>query len=258
MDNLQWFKFSPADWMMGRIQRQSPQVQVDFLRLCCQYWKNEGYVSCEDAELETMDSYATLVKYKIIKVENNSISIDFLDIQLDNVEDKRLQASNAGKLSAKSRKRKADAEKRAAEFNDRSTTVEPPLNEPPTDFNRVEESREEKSREEQTKSLEPLSKDEKLETEFDIFWKRYNKKIGRVDCEREWLKIDKPEYSKILEHVPKFVIASGQFLKTPLNYLKGRLWQDEDLPNYADKSKAKNTTVFVVPSDGYGKNSWDE
>ena len=244
--------------MMGRIQRQSPQVQVDFLRLCCQYWKNEGYVSCEDAELETMDSYATLVKYKIIKVENNSISIDFLDIQLDNVEDKRLQASNAGKLSAKSRKRKADAEKRAAEFNDRSTTVEPPLNEPPTDFNRVEESREEKSREEQTKSLEPLSKDEKLETEFDLFWKAYGAERGLVPCQYEWATIDHAEYPKIIEHAPRFVKASGSYQKLPINYLKERCWQDKQLPNYADKSKVKNTTVLVVPTDGYGKNSWDE
>lgn len=139
MDNLQWFKFSPADWMMGRIQRQPAQVQVDFLRVCCQYWKNEGNYSIEDAKLEAMDSYETLVKYRIIKEEGNDIVIDFLDEQLESIEDRRKQASEAGKRSAEARKRRAKS-------NDRSTTVQRPINEGSTESNRVEERREEKRR----------------------------------------------------------------------------------------------------------------
>ena len=142
MDNLQWFKFSPADWMMGRIQRQPAQVQVDFLRVCCQYWKNEGNYSIEDAKLEAMDSYDVLVKYKIIKENNDNVVIEFLDEQLDGIEEKRKQASEAGKRSAEARKRRTES-------NDRSTTVKQPLNEPSTESNRVEKSRVEKSREEQ-------------------------------------------------------------------------------------------------------------
>lgn len=141
MDNLQWFKFSPADWMMGRIQRQTAQVQVDFLRVCCQYWKNEGNYSIEDAKLEAMDSYDVLVKYKIIKEDAANVVIEFLDEQLDGIEEKRKQASEAGKRSAEARKRRAES-------NDRSTTVQQPLNEELTESNRVEESRVEESREE--------------------------------------------------------------------------------------------------------------
>lgn len=139
MDNLQWFKFSPSDWMMGRIQRQPAQVQVDFLRVCCQYWKNEGNYSIEDAQLECMDSYDVLVKFKIIKESNNHIQIDFLDEQLDAIESKRQQASEAGKRSAESRKRKSKP-------NDRSTTVKQPFNEPSTESNRVEKSRVDKEK----------------------------------------------------------------------------------------------------------------
>jgi len=120
------------------------------------------------------------------------------------------------------------------------------------------QSKEEESKEEQTKSLDPLSKDEKLETEFDLFWKAYGSERGLVPCQREWSTIDHAEYPKIIEHAPRFVKASGSYQKLPINYLKERCWQDKQLPNYADKSKAKNTTVLVVPTDGYGKNSWDE
>lgn len=226
--------------MMGRIQRQSPQVQVDFLRLCCQYWKNEGDLSCEDAQLEAMDSYEALVKYKIIKVENNSITIDFLDAQLDNVEDRRLKASNAGKLSAKSRKRKADAEKRLTESNDRSTTVKQPMSKGATESNRVEESRVEKSREEQqTKGGVSFFDDEldaPIETEFDLFWKAYGKNVGLKQAMNEWANIEKPEYIKILMNVPLYVASKTlKFRKDPANYLSQRTWNDEIITEEAPK-----------------------
>lgn len=215
MDNLQWFKFSPSDWMMGRIQRQPAQVQVNFLRVCCQYWKNEGDYSIEDAQLECMDSYDVLVKYKIIKESNNHIQIDFLDEQLDAIESKRQQASEAGKRSAESRKRKAKP-------NDCSTGVQRPFNEPSTESNRVEKSRVEKSREEEDISV----------TDFDIFWKAYDYNVGLRQTQHEWAEITREmpnEIAKILEHVPKYVRSKPdkQFRKRPENYLKDRAWKDE-------------------------------
>ena len=78
--------------MMGRIQRQQPQVQVDFIRLCCKYWQKDGIMSVEDAEIEAMDSYDTLIKYKVVKIDEDSIVIDFLDEQLEALEGKRKQA----------------------------------------------------------------------------------------------------------------------------------------------------------------------
>lgn len=147
MDNLQWFKFSPADWMMGRIQRQPPQVQVDFLRLCCKYWQKDGDLTIEDAEIEAMDSYSALVKYKIIKEENSVITIDFLDEQLDSLEGKRIQASKAGKKSAEARRAKKEANERATTVQQNPTPVEISS----TELNRVEKSREEESRVEKTR-----------------------------------------------------------------------------------------------------------
>lgn len=79
-------------------------------------------------------------------------------------------------------------------------------------------------------------------TPFDIFWKAYGKNVGFVPSQREWSKIDEGEYQKIIEHVPKFVKASGNFLKNPENYLKNRCWLD-DLPDYSGTKEKETNTV---------------
>lgn len=79
-------------------------------------------------------------------------------------------------------------------------------------------------------------------TPFDIFWKAYGKNVGYVPSQREWSKIDEREYQKIIEHVPKFVKASGNFLKNPENYLKNRCWLD-DLPDYSGTKEKETNTV---------------
>jgi hypothetical protein len=146
MENLQWFKFSPAEWMMGRIQRLPPQVQVDFIRLCCKYWQKECELTIEDAQLEAMDSYATLVKHRIITEEDECVRVAFLDEQMKGIDLKRHQASKAGKRSAEARMRKK-------QDNNRSTPVEHPLNTRSIPLNENEQRREEKikRREEQDK-----------------------------------------------------------------------------------------------------------
>jgi hypothetical protein len=230
MDNLQWFKFSPANWLMGRIQRQPAQVQLDFINLCCKYWNKEGLMSIEDAQLDIMDSYEPLLKYKIIKEDGDNVVIDFLDEQLSAIEDKRKQASEAGKRSAAARKRRTKP-------NEPPTTVEPTLNDRPTESNREEKSREEESREEEEIDITKPDL-------FQQFWDLYNNKLDRVKCEKEWFKIDNAEYHKIIEHVPKFVQASGEYLCKPINYLTGRRWQDEQLPNY-NKTPQPETQKLV-------------
>jgi hypothetical protein len=74
---------------------------------------------------------------------------------------------------------------------------------------------------------------------FNRFWDLYDKKMDKVKCEIEWSNIDSAEYAKIIDHVPKFVKASGQYLCKPINYLTGRRWQDEELPNYSDNKQPK-------------------
>ncbi len=135
MDKLQWFKVSPSDWMMGKIQRCSEITQARFLRLCCLYWNKETNLTEEDARIEIDDEhFDLLLKKKIISSDDENIFIDFLDEQFDKILETSKKASKAGKASAA--KRKASAKQKV---NDRSTTVQ----QIPTDKIREDKKREE-------------------------------------------------------------------------------------------------------------------
>jgi hypothetical protein len=138
MKQLPWFKFSPADWMMGRISRQSCEVQVAFLRLCCIYWNAECVMTYEHAELETDGYLEKLIALKMVEVYEDGIGIKFLDIQFSEGKQKREKMSNAGKVSAERR------------LNERSTNVQQTFNECSIEKRR-EEKNKNKSREDKSK-----------------------------------------------------------------------------------------------------------
>ncbi len=115
--------------MMGRISRQSCEVQVAFLRLCCIYWNAECEMTVEHAELECDGYFDRLVALKMVEVIGDKIGIKFLTIQYIEGSEKRQKMSNAGKASAQQK------------LNERSTNVQQTFNECS-----IEKSREEKSR----------------------------------------------------------------------------------------------------------------
>ncbi len=83
MDKLQWFKFTPTDWIMGKIQRCPEITQARFMRLICLYWNKECLLSYEDAEIEIDKEHLDiLINKKIVKVEDTFLIIDFLNEQL--------------------------------------------------------------------------------------------------------------------------------------------------------------------------------
>lgn len=94
--DLQWFKFSPLDWMTGRIRREPIKVQIAFLELMCQYWKNDCSMTIQQAELE-VDCLPQLMKKKIIKTDGEFIRIHFLDVQMDSIDETSVKRSNAAK-----------------------------------------------------------------------------------------------------------------------------------------------------------------
>lgn len=86
MDKLQWFKFSPSDWMMGKIQRVPELTQIRFIRLICLYWNKECILSVDDAEIEIDKEHLDLlISKKVIKIFNGKIMIDFMNEQLEGV-----------------------------------------------------------------------------------------------------------------------------------------------------------------------------
>lgn len=86
MDKLQWFKFAPTDWIMGKIQRCPEITQARFMRLICLYWNKECLLSYEDAEIEIDKEHLDiLIGKKIVKVEDSFLIIDFLNEQLNGI-----------------------------------------------------------------------------------------------------------------------------------------------------------------------------
>ena len=96
MDKLQWFKFSPVDWIMGKIQRCPETTQARFVRLICLYWNKECVLSFDDAEIEIDKEHLDiLISKKIISNTNGFINISFLDEQFAEIEsDKNLKSQS--------------------------------------------------------------------------------------------------------------------------------------------------------------------
>lgn len=105
MDKLQWFKFCPIDWMMGKIQRVPELTQSRYIRLICLYWNKECYLSYEDAEIEIDKEHLDiLISKKIVKLTEGVIEISFLNEQFETIgetSEKRRKAANKRWNSAK-------------------------------------------------------------------------------------------------------------------------------------------------------------
>jgi len=87
---------------------------------------------------------------------------------------------------------------------------------------------------------EQLTSEELLRpSDFDQFWKAYGKQQGRFPCEQLWRKLEQKDIDAVLEHVPKFVKASGEYLINPEKYLKDRRWLDEELPDHNKEPKVE-------------------
>lgn len=83
MDKLQWFKFTPSDWVMGKIQRCPEITQARFIRLCCVYWNKDCVLTFKEADIEVDKEHLDiLINKNVIKLEDGFICIDFLNEQL--------------------------------------------------------------------------------------------------------------------------------------------------------------------------------
>lgn len=122
MDKLQWFKFSPSDWTMGRISRLPVSIQGEYIRFCCIYWNKECNMTIEEAELEfTKKAFNRLLEIKVLKTDKDNIKINFLDNQMEDIEAMRVRNSEAGKLSAEKRKLRRETNARSTPVQRNST-----------------------------------------------------------------------------------------------------------------------------------------
>ena len=101
MKTLPYFKFIPAYWENGNIQMCSRESKGLFIDLCGMYWSRLGELPYALALQKLCNGNANalqeLCNYQIITINDDQISIDFLDEQLNEFKKtskKRSQAAN--------------------------------------------------------------------------------------------------------------------------------------------------------------------
>jgi hypothetical protein len=211
MDKLQWFKFSPSDWMMGKIQKCPRETRGAFMNLCCLYWNKECDLSFEDAEIEVDDDQLSiLIKKKIVSLEGENVHISFLDEQMEGI----LETSSKRRDAANKRWNKKDA-----------TDMQVHASALQNDADKSKrETREDK-----------IKKENKLKTTivsgytFNMFWEDYGNKTGRAKCE--------PLFNKLSEEIRDTIKTTLQSFKAhkpfkdythpnPQSYINGKRWED--------------------------------
>ena len=94
---LPYFKFEPSEWDNGNIQMCSLNTRAIFIDLCCIYWTRVGDLPY-DLALQKIcggnnEALDELDNRGIIKLENELISIKFLDDQLSEFSETRAKNS---------------------------------------------------------------------------------------------------------------------------------------------------------------------
>jgi hypothetical protein len=232
MKQISWFKFCPADWMMGRISRQPADVQVAFIRLCCVYWNAECEMSTDHAELEADGHLERLLQTRLVESNGPSVFIKFLDIQWEEANLHRTKMSQAGKRSA---------ERRSAKVEENPTKVEPMLNLPSTKvepmFNREEERREEKKRGENTCVL------------FDQFWTLYPRKTSKQSASKAFAKLKDEDQQKAINNISRLYSETPvQFVPHAATYLNQGRWEDQVIPRNATFNPLNQSDDEPLPS----------
>jgi hypothetical protein len=137
---------------------------------------------------------------------------------LEKWDNQLIQRSLAGKKSA---------ELRATKSNERSTVVHETVRNP-TDSVSVSVS--DNVNDIIILKAKPLT----LDNDFDLFWKKYNKKIDSKKCKDKFKKLSKIQVETILKVIDSYVAATSdvQYRKNPLTWLNGECWKDVEVNTF--------------------------
>ncbi|MQT83960.1 DUF1376 domain-containing protein [Pseudomonas sp. FSL R10-2964] len=147
-----------------------------------------------------------------------------VESDLESVNSKVVTASNAGKASAK-----AKALKKQQELNDRSTSVDDPLQ---RNGNHIDTDTDtDKNR---TTPLPPEGEDL-----FPKFWALYPRKQDKAKAQKAWakLKVTDDLFNLIAKGLAAQVVSAdwikdgGKYIPMPTTWLNGKRWEDEVKPS---------------------------
>jgi len=110
---LPFFKFYPAEWLIGKISFQTLEIQGAFIQCVCMVWNNNGSIKLKDMLYRVPQDYVNLlIENGFINIDSdNKIRIDFLDEQLNDFQKVREIRSIQGKAGvlAKAKQKLAEA-----------------------------------------------------------------------------------------------------------------------------------------------------
>lgn len=256
MEKLVWFKFSPRDWVMGKIQRCPEVTQARFVRLMCMYWNKECEMTLEDAELEIDKEHLDiLISKKVILVENDFIKIKFLDENFEKSEGKTNKLRTSGKIG-NLKKHNPDLYERfknqditldeALELQkNKVATLSPPESHPRAtqshfvaEKRREEERREEKIKEDKNINSVPLF-------DWDGFLKFYNdtfnRKVTRITD------LEKKKFNRLIKNG----FTKEDILKAILNAKKDKFCIEKEYKHCTVEyfSREKTINMFGTISE---------
>lgn len=80
-----------------------------------------------------------------------------------------------------------------------------------------------------------------INSDFDVFWDAYDKKVDKFKCQAKFNKLGKEEIEKILSVVKSYVESTPdiKFRKNPLTWLNGKCWNDVQQNNNINGTQRK-------------------
>jgi len=212
---LPYYQFEPAEHLAGDIQMCSLAAQGLFENIKCIYWIKGCELTLKQLKgrFNEPELIKELTENNILKIQDQEICIDFLDIQFNEITKRKKLLSDAGKKGWLKKKKQA--------------TLKPPLSEVKAPLKQLDKIRED--------NISIYTSD------FIEFWNKYPKKTGKGAAFSSWKKLSKTEKDKISDALDWQILSdqwtkdNGQFIPNPQTYLNQKRWDDE--PQKARKMK---------------------
>ena len=217
---LPYFKFDCAEYLFGDISAEDFYSQGLFYSICAYYWRRNCCMTMAQLKrryASAIQSHiADLCDRTLIKVDQyENLHINFLDEQLKERQKSTTQKSSAGKSGAYARWHPHRSANATAMANHGNKEVDKEVD---------------KDKDKNNPSPPKVEK----EVPFNIFWKRYPKKVGKQAARRAW-KTHKAKLQEVLESL-SWQIASedwtkegGKYIPNPATYLNQHRWEDEPM-----------------------------
>ena len=211
-----WYKHSPSDWLAGRISRKSFELQGAFIHICQLYWVKHGQFTAHQASLEIgKDLLNKLVEAEIIKTEGDEIRIEFLDLQMEDlnrlIERRREAGRKGGEVKSQASAKQTEASAKQNQASAKQTEA---------DKIRLDEIRRE----------EIEDKKEKKNTcvLFDSFWSAYPRKTSKQLASKAFAKLSDENQQKAIANIARlYANTEVQFVPHAATYLNQARWEDE-------------------------------